>query len=64
LVEFHPGTGHAFQLSNAVYSNIGGKFLYIYDTYIKGWGYNNPSSTGNGITFNSSNWVLRYVIGV
>lgn len=64
LVDFHPGSGHSFQLSNAVYSNIGGKFLFIYDTYIQGWGYNNLSSTGNGITFNSSNWVLRYVIGV
>lgn len=64
LVALQEGSGFAFQLSNAVYSNIGAKFLYIYDSYIKGWGYNNHTATNNGISYNSARWCLRYVIGV
>lgn len=64
LVELQEGSGFPFQLSNAVYSNVGGKFLYIYDTYIVGWAWNDASGTGNGVSYNNNNWVLRYVIGV
>lgn len=64
LVALQEGSGFAFQLSNAVYSNVGAKFLFIYDSYIQGWGYNNHTATNNGISYNSARWCLRYVIGV
>lgn len=64
IVEKFPGSGFSFNLANAVYSNVGGKFIYIYDTYMTGWGWNDANGTGSGISYNNKNWVLRYVIGV
>ena len=64
IVSKFPGSGFSFNLANAVYSNVGGKFIYIYDTYMTGWGWNDANGTGSGISYNNKNWVLRYVIGV
>lgn len=57
-------SGHTFTLSRGKYSYTGTKYLYIYDTYIKGHNDNNLSGTNNGVTFNNAKFVLRYVIGV
>lgn len=57
-------SGHTFTLSRGKYSYTGTKYLYIYDTYIKGHDDNNLSGTNNGVTFNNAKFVLRYVIGV
>lgn len=57
-------SGHTFTLGRGKYTYIGTKYLYIYDTYIKGHADNNTSGTNNGVTFNNAKFVLRYVIGV
>ena len=59
------GRGHTFLMGiNAGFSSIGAKYLFIYDTYIKGHSGNTTFGNNSGITFNNSNYVLRYVIGV
>lgn len=57
-------SGHTFVLSRGKYSYTGTKYLYIYDTYIKGHDDNNLSGTANGVTYANNKFVLRYVIGV
>lgn len=57
-------SGHTFILGRGKFTYTGTKYLYIYDTYIKGHADNNASGTNNGITFNNAKFVLRYVIGV
>lgn len=49
---------------NAGFSTIGAKYLYINDSVISGHEGNTSSGSNNGITFNNSSFVLRYVIGV
>jgi hypothetical protein len=59
------GRGHTFLMGiNAGFSSIGAKYLFIYNTYIQGHSGNTSSGNNSGITFNNSNYVLRYVIGV
>ena len=59
------GAPHSFfMLVNAGFSILGAKYLYIDDTTIRGHEGNTLSGANNGITFNNSNYVLRYVIGV
>lgn len=53
-----------FMLINAGFSTIGAKYLYIQDKTIKGHEGNTSSGSNNGISFNNSMFVLRYVIGV
>lgn len=60
----HNGKGHDFPLRNNTFNHIGAKYLYISDNQIKGNDTNVASGTKNGITYDSSYWVLRYVIGV
>lgn len=57
-------SGHTFTLSRGKFTYTGTKYLYIYDTNIKGHDDNNLSGTSNGITYNNGKFVLRYVIGV
>jgi hypothetical protein len=59
------GAPHSFfMLVNAGFSILGAKYLYIDDNTIRGHEGNTSSGSNNGITFNNSNYVLRYVIGV
>ena len=64
-VELLPAAPHFFFLGvNAGFSIMGAKYLYIDDTRITGHSGNTESGTNSGITFNNSNYVLRYVLGV
>lgn len=64
-IELLSGAPHTFLMAiNAGFSNIGAKYLYIYDNSIEGHEGNTISGTNSGITFNNSSYVLRYVIGV
>lgn len=64
-VELLPDAPHAFFLMiNAGFSTIGAKYLYIDDDVITGNATNTSNSSNNGLTFNNSMFVLRYVIGV
>jgi hypothetical protein len=49
---------------NAGFSGFGAKYLYIYDNRITGHETNTASGANSGVTFNNSQYVLRYVIGV
>lgn len=57
-------SGHTFTLNRGKYSYIGTKYLYIYDTQIKGHADNEATGTANGITYANNKFVLRYVIGI
>lgn len=64
-VELFPGCGHTYLMAiNAGFSAMGAKYLTFTDTTITGHSGNVSSGTNSGITFNNSNYVLRYVIGV
>lgn len=64
-VELLPDAPHAFFLMiNAGFSTIGAKYLYIDNDVITGNATNTSNSSNNGLTFNNSMFVLRYVIGV
>lgn len=64
-IELLEGAPHFFFLGiNAGLSIIGSKYLYIYDDYITGHSGNTLTGNNSGITYNNSNYVLRYVIGV
>lgn len=56
--------GHTFNLTRSKFESVGTKYLYIYDTYIKGHDDNNLTGTVNGITYANNKFVLRYVFGV
>lgn len=63
-IELLSGAPHSFfMLVDAGFSTIGAKYLYINDSSISGHEGNISSGTNSGITFNNSNYVLRYVIG-
>lgn len=64
-IELLEGAPHSFfMLVNAGFSILGAKYLYINDSSISGHEDNTSSGTNSGITFDNSNYVLRYVIGV
>lgn len=65
LVNAHAGVGQCFLLcSSAKFGMMASKYLYINDATIAGHADNSASGTANGITYNNSGYVLRYVIGV
>ena len=66
FVSLHNGTGSFFLLStDGVFGVVAGKYLYIYDTYIKGNDNNIATGTSSsGIVYTNTGFVLRYVIGV
>lgn len=60
-----PNAPHTFLLGiNSGFSVIGAKYLYIDNNVITGNATNTSSGTNSGITFDNSQFVLRYVIGV
>lgn len=61
----HYGNGVTCTMFGSNFSNAGCKYVYVSNTSIKGNAANVQSGTSSsGITFNNSNYVLRYVIGV
>lgn len=65
FVASHSGQGSQFLMTtDATFSVIASKYLYISDTTIKGNANNVASGTANGITYNNAGFVMRYVIGV
>ena len=58
------GYGCSFLLTANKFGAVATKYLYINDNYITGHADNNLTGTTNGITFNNSAFVMRYVIGV
>jgi len=64
-VELLGSAPHTFlMMINSGFSVIGAKYLTISDDNISGNATNTSSGANNGITFNNSMFVLRYVIGV
>lgn len=64
-VATHLGAGHTFSMSHVVHSYYSSKYLYFTDTTVKGHDNNNKSGTGvDGVKYDNSKTVLRYVIGV
>lgn len=60
-----PNAPHTFLLGiNSGFSLIGAKYLYIDNNVITGNATNTSSGANSGITFDNSQFVLRYVIGV
>lgn len=54
----------AFLTGRSKFGTPGFKNVFVADDHITGHADNIASGTWNGITYNSSNWVLRWVIGV
>ena len=64
LVANHNGAGSLFQMNTVTMGNFSTKKLYISNNSIAGDSNNKASGTANGVTYNNSIFVLRYVIGV
>lgn len=65
MVNKNKASGQSFIMtSGGDFDQIGVKYLYVHDAYIGGNQKNTNAGTNNGITYNNSYFVLRYVIGV
>lgn len=65
FVALHEGTGSNFIMTTeGQFTYIGSKFIYIRDVKLGGNANNIKSGTTNGIKFDNTKFVLRYVIGV
>ncbi len=64
MVSYNKGAEQTFIMATSKFAEICTKCLIINDNNIKGNADNDDSGTVNGITFNNSAFVLRYVIGV
>lgn len=51
-------------MSNADFSKVGSKYVYVHNSRIVGNAQNTATGTASGITFANNYWVLRYVYGV
>ena len=60
----YKGYGCTFVLAANKFGAIATKYLYINDGYITGHADNNVKGTVNGITYDNSAFIMRYVIGV
>lgn len=58
----HPGMGVDFILFTNTFDYIGAKYLFIWDTHIKGNTNNTSTGTTNGITRANNHWVMTKVI--
>lgn len=63
-VAMHNGAGSRFNMINNWFSYFASKYLYISDDQITGNAENVSIGSKNGIRYNNSDFVLRYVIGV
>ena len=60
----YEGGGFGIPLVASNFSNIGMKYVYVYDNRIVGNDDNSATGTASGITYKNNHWVLRFVIGV
>lgn len=60
----HAGAGVVTVMATQGFGTVGQKYVYVGNNTITGNANNTASGTANGITYNSSYWVLRYVYGV
>lgn len=58
------GFGHTFFMAANKFALISTKYLYINNTQITGHADNSAKGTANGVTYDNSAFVMRYVIGV
>ena len=63
MVQLHNGVGYDCPLSRPKSSYFGSKYVYIYDTHIKGHADNVATGTANNVPYANNKWVLRYVFG-
>lgn len=64
-ISSHQGHGHSFFLSRTPCTNFSTKYIYIYDSYLKGHANNNRSGTGSdGVKYTNNKYALQYVLGV
>lgn len=64
-ISSHQGHGHSFFLSHTPCTNFSTKYIYIYDSYLRGHANNNQSGTGsNGVKYTNNKYALQYVVGV
>lgn len=63
LVSLQPSKSHTFQMNDADMTTFGFKTLRIGDKNIGGEAVNSTKGAKNGITFDNSKFVLRYVLG-
>ena len=63
MVQLHNGVGYDCPLSRPKSSYFGHKYVYIYDTHIKGHADNVATGTANNVPYANNKWVLRYVFG-
>lgn len=64
-ISSHQGHGHSFFLSHTPCTNFSTKYIYIYDSYLKGHANNNRSGTGSdGVKYTNNKYALQYVLGV
>ena len=63
MVQLHDGVGYDCPLSRPKSSYFGHKYVYIYDTHIKGHADNVATGTANNVPYANNKWVLRYVFG-
>lgn len=63
-VELFPGKGHNMIMGGTTFNPICSKYVYISDDKITGNENNTSAGTKNGITYDNTEFVLRYVIGV
>lgn len=65
IVALQEGKGSIFNLATSNGSLAGSKYLYISDNSISGHANNSAAGTGaNGVKYDNSKFILRYVIGV
>jgi hypothetical protein len=65
MVALQEGKGSIFNLATSNGTFAGSKYLYISDNSISGHANNSAAGTGaNGVKYDNSKFILRYVIGV
>jgi hypothetical protein len=65
MVALQEGKGSIFNLATSNGTFAGSKYLYINDNSISGHANNSAAGTGaNGVKYDNSKFILRYVIGV
>lgn len=63
-IELLNGEGVSMQMCGSAFDVLSSKYAYISNTQITGNEHNNRTGKANGITYDNTAFVLRYVIGV
>lgn len=64
LIALKPGAGVTCPMFGGGFQNAGCKYVYLTDTSVRGNAINEGSGTNSGISYNNSQYILRYVIGI